>query len=106
MTYRVSLMIACIGVLMAPVSLSWAAPTADEYRKLADEVESAFRHDVLGVWFPRCVDEHRGGFNSAFARDWSKTGDADPFIVFQSRMTWICATVATHRPDLRDQYLQ
>jgi len=87
----------------APVS---AAPTPDEYRKLADEAEAALRHDVLGVWFPRCVNEQRGGFDSSFDRQWRKKGESDPFIVFQARMTWISATVAKRRPDLHDQYLK
>ena len=81
-------------------------PTADTYLKFANEAEQQLRKNVLEVWFPRCVDQTRGGFDSSFARDWSKTNEPDAFVVFQSRMTWICATVAKHRPDLRDPYLK
>jgi len=82
------------------------APTDDAYRRLADDAETQLRKNVLGVWFPRCIDEHRGGFDASFAPDWSKQPERDAFVVFQSRMTWICATVAKHRPDLREQYLK
>ena len=97
-----------LGLVVLPCCAfaSEPAPTADTYSKFADEAERQLRKNVLGVWFPRCVDQTRGGFDSAFARDWSKTNEPEAFVVFQSRMTWICATVAMRRPDLRERYLK
>lgn len=99
---------ALLVVLVLPCCAfaSEPAPTPDTYRKFADEAERQLRKNVLGVWFPRCIDQARGGFDSSFARDWSKTNEPDAFVVFQSRMTWICSTVALRRPDLRDPYLK
>jgi mannobiose 2-epimerase len=81
------------------------APIAKSYLKLADEMEAALHQHVLGVWFPRCVDEENGGFWSEFTRGWKRTNSAGKFMVFQGRMTWIAAQVAERRPELREQFL-
>ncbi|HXE54487.1 MAG TPA: AGE family epimerase/isomerase, partial [Tepidisphaeraceae bacterium] len=82
------------------------APTAQNYRKLADEADQQFRDNILRVWFPRSVDQTaRGGFDSSFARDWTKRPGGPAAAVFESRMTWICATIAMRRPELKDQFL-
>jgi cellobiose epimerase len=80
-------------------------PTRVNYLKLAAETDAALRRDVLGVWFPRTVDATNGGFLCNFTRDW-KPGPSDgKFSVFQGRMTWVAAQVATRMPDLKDEYL-
>lgn len=93
-----------VGMLPACL-MAQARPDAATYRKLADEADAQLRKNVLDVWFPRCVDETRGGFDAEFSRDWKKGNDRLAFIVFQSRMTWISAAVARRRPELRRQYL-
>ena len=40
-----------------------------------------------------------------FLEDWSPGDQNDKTIVFQSRMTWVCAQVAMRYPDLKTQYL-
>jgi len=83
-----------------------APPTAATYRALADEVENALRQDVLGVWFPRALDNEHGGFRSDFGRDWTPGKEEQgKFSVFQARMAWISAQAVTRRPDLREQFL-
>src|SRR5512143_2138142 len=83
-----------------------AVPAQQQYRKLADEVEAALRHDVLDVWFPRTVDNKNGGFRSDFDRKWKpSTRSGGKFSVFQGRMTWIAAQVAMRRPELKEQFL-
>ena len=77
----------------------------ETYLKLAGEVEAALRKDVLGVWFPRTIDNQNGGFYCNFARDWTRSKSEGKFSVFQGRMTWVAAQVVMHRPDLKDQYL-
>ena len=63
------------------------------------------RHDVLGVWFPRTIDNENGGFYSNFTRDWQRTASDGKFSVFQGRMTWMAAQIVMKRPDLKDQFL-
>jgi mannobiose 2-epimerase len=77
----------------------------DSYLKFADEMESTLRKNVLGVWFPRTVDNVHGGFYSEFTRDWKPAKSEGKFSVFQGRMTWMAAQIVMHRPDLSDQYL-
>jgi len=89
-----------------PKPITYLAPTPDNYRKLADEVEATLHHDVLDVWFPRTVDNANGGFRADFNRDWTpgaKSGGK--FSVFQGRMTWISSQVAMRRPELKDKFL-
>ena len=78
----------------------WATATRAAELPTADEVEAAWvRHD-LDWWFPRCVDP-RGGFFERF----DANGEGDPLApktgVFQARMTWVAATAARRRPELR-----
>src|SRR5215471_3016219 len=50
--------------------IRYLAPTRENYLKLSAETEAMLDHDVLEVWFPRCVDNQHGGFSSNFRRDW------------------------------------
>ena len=89
-----------------PKAISYLAPTSENYRKLADEVDATLHRDVLDVWFPRTVDRANGGFRPDFTRDWApgaKSGGK--FSVFQGRMTWISSQVAIRRPELKDKFL-
>lgn len=100
-----SLFFGCASVLFVASVLRAAAPAPETYRNLADEAAQQLRKNVLGVWFPRCVDNDNGGFDCNFSRDWTKQTNDTAFLVFQARMTWICATVAKQRPDLKETYL-
>src|SRR5438270_14090878 len=82
----------------------YLAPTKDNYLKLAAEMETTLRHDVLGVWFPRTIDNENGGFYSNFTRDWQRTASDGKFSVFQGWMTWMAAQIVMNRPDLKEQF--
>ena len=82
-----------------------AEPSPAAYSRLAGEIEEALRVDVVEAWFPRALDEQRGGFHATFSRDWTRGEDDGKSTVFQARMTWIAAQVAIHRPELRDEFL-
>jgi len=101
--------IVCVNTPVAqegqPTTASFAKPTRETYLKLADEVETMLRKDVLSVWFPRTVDEENGGFYSNFTRDWQPSKSEGKFSVFQGRMTWIAAQVSMRRPDLKEKFL-
>jgi hypothetical protein len=69
---------------VVPKTPPYIAATRDNYRKLADEVETALHRDVLDVWFPRTVDNVHGGFRSDFTRDWQPGAQSGgKFSVFQ-----------------------
>src|SRR5215510_5102107 len=86
-------------------STTFVGPTKENYLKFADEAEHMLRQDILGKWFPACVDNVNGGFNASFDRQW-KTGKSEgKFSVFQGRMTWVASQVVMRRPDLKEQYL-
>ncbi len=88
-----------------PKPITYVAPTKENYRKFADETEAMLRTDVLGVWFPRTIDNEHGGFYSNFTRDWKPGRSEGKFSVAQGRMTWMAAEIVMHRPELKDQYL-
>jgi mannobiose 2-epimerase len=64
---------------------------------LADELDASLWQDLIAPWFPACVDPS-GGFFQNFSRDWmleeSPEESAERGLVFQSRMTWLSATLA------------
>ncbi len=90
--------------LIRPITQTQKMPTKDQYQTLAAEMETVLQKDVLGIWFPRSVDESAGGFYSNFTRDWQRTKSEGKFSVFQGRMVWVAAQVMKHRPALRAQY--
>ena len=95
-----------LTVLLLLTSLCLAAaPSQGEYLRIANEVDHHLTNDVICPWFPACIDADAGGFHPNFSREWKKGPPAPKFIVFQSRMTWITATLAKQRPQLRDQML-
>ncbi|HEY6805593.1 MAG TPA: AGE family epimerase/isomerase [Pyrinomonadaceae bacterium] len=75
-----------------------------DYKKLASEMETTLRRDVLDVWFPASVDREYGGFYSNFTRDWKRTDSEGKFSVFQGRMVWVSAQVVMKRPELREKF--
>jgi len=89
---------------VAPKAITYVEPTRANYLKFADEAESLFRNDVLGVWFPRTINKENGGFYASFTRDWKPAQSEGKFSVFQARMTWMSAEVVMRRPDLKDQF--
>jgi mannobiose 2-epimerase len=88
-----------------PADFDYRPPTRETYLAIAGETDAMLRRDVLDVWFPRTVDEAHGGFRSDFTREWAPAPSAGKFSVFQGRMTWVAARVATRRPELRDRFL-
>lgn len=61
-----------------------------------DELEASLRNDLVDRWFPACIDPD-GGYRQNFDAEFRPTGDATKSLVFQSRMLWVCATVAQRR---------
>ena len=74
-------------------AVTYIMPTKDNYLKLANEMETTLRRDVLGVWFPRAIDHEDGGFYSNFTREWQRAKSDGKFSVFQGRMTWLAAQI-------------
>ena len=93
-----------------PLSFTVLSPTAGErmidlYLKLAEEMETTLRRDVLRVWFPATVDKENGGFYSNFSRDWQGTTSEGKFSVFQGRMVWVVSQIVRQRPEFTDEFL-
>jgi mannobiose 2-epimerase len=95
-----------LAAVVPPCSAADKLPTAQTYRRLADDIEKHWTKEVLPIWFPRCIDQQHGGFSPHFLEDWSKGTQSQKTIVFQSRMTWVCAQVAMRYPELKAQHLK
>jgi mannobiose 2-epimerase len=81
------------------------ATTRDTYLRVRSEVDAALQTDVLGMWFPRSVDNKHGGFHSHFARDWKELPSDGKFSVFQGRMTWVAAQVVLREPKRKNDFI-
>ncbi len=64
----------------------------------SEELEASLWRDLLDRWFPACIDP-TGGYRQNFDADFRPTGDRSKGVVFQSRMVWVCAAVASIRPE-------
>jgi len=96
---------AAVVILAHSISLTVGAQKSlSEPEAMAGEMDAVLRRDVLGVWFPRSLDQINGGFNSNFTRDWKPAASAGKFSVFQGRMVWIASQVAIKRPELKPEF--
>jgi mannobiose 2-epimerase len=84
-------------------AVSWP-PTRETYLRLAEQMETHLRMEVLARWFPACVDTEHGGFRPSFNEQWKPGAANDKFLVFQGRMTWVCAQVAMRYPETAETY--
>ena len=64
-----------------------APALADRY---LPEFEETLRENVLGFWFPRCIDDE-GGFLTSYDREGDFAGNDHKQVVTQARMTWLAA---------------
>jgi cellobiose epimerase len=86
------------GAGQAPV------PSADVYRRLADEADANLTEHVLDKWFPAAIDRDAGGFYEDFNADWSRGAGGEKTVVCQARLTWLAAQAASNFPDKADGY--
>ena len=63
-----------------------------------EELEASLGRDLLDRWFPACVDP-AGGYRQRFGPAFEPMDDGARDLVFQSRMVWVCATMAHGRPE-------
>jgi mannobiose 2-epimerase len=70
---------------------------------ISDEIEREFERD-MNLWYPRSLDP-RGGFHTAFGRDWNQIPYKTKGIVHQSRMIWTASEVVRHRPAWKEKLL-
>ena len=82
----------------------FAAPSPEDYRRVAAEVEANLREHILGVWYPRSVDLEHGGFHENFAEDWTRLSNNNKSIVCQSRLTWTASRIVMRNPEFVGQY--
>ncbi|HEY1578048.1 MAG TPA: AGE family epimerase/isomerase [Terracidiphilus sp.] len=98
---------ACLCHAQSPAATPASAtspPTRDTYLRLAAEMDTSLRTDVLNVWFPRSIDTQHGGFHSHFARDWKELPSDGKFSVFQGRMTWVASQTVMREPTFKDRF--
>jgi cellobiose epimerase len=79
--------------------------TPETYRRLADEVETNLRREILDKWFPAAVDRDAGGFYENYKEDWTRGPTGEKNIVYQSRLTWLAAQASRRFPERSAEYL-
>jgi mannobiose 2-epimerase len=84
--------------------LAATAVRATDLRTLADELDATLRVHTLEAWFPRALDNEKGGFYCTFDREWNRAERQPKTTVFQARMTWSAAQIVLHRPALADTF--
>jgi hypothetical protein len=74
--------LAQVGYAQTSAPLRYVESNKTNYLKLADETDTMLRRDLLGVWFPRTIDNENGGFHAEFNREWQPTKSLEKFSVF------------------------
>ncbi|MDR1176409.1 MAG: AGE family epimerase/isomerase [Treponema sp.] len=59
-----------------------------DLKSIRDEMEKALVEGIIPFWLKRSVDAQYGGFLTCFDEEGKSTGDANKYIVTQSRMLW------------------
>lgn len=61
----------------------------DEKIKIAIEIESSLKEELLDVWYPASIDKKFGGFLSSFSYNFKPEDNQNKMIVTQSRHIWV-----------------
>jgi len=72
---------------------------------LADQMEGSLWKDLIDPWFPACIDS-QGGFWQVYDRQWQRKPSNIRGVVFQSRMTWVSATLASLPGPRQEEFRQ
>jgi mannose/cellobiose epimerase-like protein (N-acyl-D-glucosamine 2-epimerase family) len=80
-----------LGVARAPATLDSAALDPAD-------LERTLWRDAFDVWFPRCLDQARGGYLCDFDARWRPDGPQDKMLEFQARQTRVAALGCRLRP--------
>ncbi|MCF8262492.1 MAG: AGE family epimerase/isomerase [Melioribacteraceae bacterium] len=59
--------------------------------KLIEELRNELKINLLGNWYPLCLDYKYGGYFSNISRNWEITSEQEKMIVTQARHIWTCA---------------
>jgi len=78
--------------------------TTELYHRMADEVESNLRLEILDKWFPVAFDDEGGGFFQDYNEDWSRGDGGSKGIVYESRLTWTASEAAERFPTKAEMY--
>jgi len=65
-----------------------------EHQRIATEMESSLKTELLDVFYPRTLDTVYGGFLSDFTYDWKPSGPQNKMIVCQARHVWTSSNTA------------
>lgn len=90
------------GLAFAQSSVSDKIVSGSQER-LKKECKEALTTDLLEVWYPRAIDEEKGGFYSSFTYDWKLAENQHKMIVTQARHVWTTAKAAGAFPE-NDMY--
>jgi len=53
--------IIAITAMALPAGGQTSNPLAKEYLQVTGEIDQHLQRDVIGAWFPRCIDQENGG---------------------------------------------
>lgn len=67
--------------------------------RLQQEFKKELTAGLLELWYPRAIDEERGGFYSTFTREWKLAENQQKMIVTQARHVWTNAKAAELFPE-------
>jgi len=73
-------------------------------RVMADAMEQNLVEHVLVPWFPRALENERGGYHQNYGESWNELPDLSRSVVYQSRLTWVAAEALSFFPEQADAW--
>ena len=87
------------SLLIPSVAMAQKHSGEDRIR-IATEMETSIRSELLNKWYPQCIDSLYGGFISTFTFDFKPTGPQDKCTDTQARHTWSTSKATVRYPDI------
>jgi cellobiose epimerase len=73
---------------------------------ILDSMRKALDEKIVDAWYPRCLDQERGGFHQEYDRSWDLGADQRRSLIYQARMTWTPAFLAMRNNESRTEELK
>jgi cellobiose epimerase len=94
-----------LRTLWREVGTTTDSDAASRLRALIPRFEATLRGNIVGFWYPRCLDRMHGGYTVGFGRRGDLTAETSKPLVVQARMLWLFARLVDEEGYDRDEML-
>ena len=86
-----SKLICCCLIFITSFNLNAQIKKDTLWLSVHKDMDNILFENMLPVWYPRVIDNEKGGYFSDFTYDWKPEGSQQKMIVTQARHVWSCS---------------